>query len=56
MARRSPHAFSAEEMVEFASGLRGMCLNLEADNVSLLLHWLHSVLQSARKLMRSLNL
>jgi len=23
----------AEEMVEFASGLRGMCLNLEADNV-----------------------
>ncbi|NXD32473.1 ATPA synthase, partial [Spelaeornis formosus] len=23
----------AEEMVEFASGVRGMCLNLEADNV-----------------------
>ena len=23
----------AEEMVEFSSGLRGMCLNLEADNV-----------------------
>jgi len=24
---------SAEEMVEFSSGIRGMCLNLEADNV-----------------------
>lgn len=23
----------AEEMVEFSSGIRGMCLNLEADNV-----------------------
>ncbi|KAI5478024.1 hypothetical protein MNV49_005716, partial [Pseudohyphozyma bogoriensis] len=23
----------AEEMVEFSSGVRGMCLNLEADNV-----------------------
>ncbi|KAJ6511495.1 P-loop containing nucleoside triphosphate hydrolase protein [Mycena vitilis] len=25
--------FTAEEMVEFSSGVRGMCLNLEADNV-----------------------
>lgn len=25
--------FPAEEMVEFSSGIRGMCLNLEADNV-----------------------
>jgi F0F1-type ATP synthase alpha subunit len=26
---------TAEEMVEFSSGVRGMCLNLEADNVRL---------------------
>ena len=25
--------YTAEEMVEFSSGVRGMCLNLEADNV-----------------------
>src|SRR6201999_2476340 len=25
--------YIAEEMVEFSSGVRGMCLNLEADNV-----------------------
>lgn len=26
-------SFTAEEMVEFSSGVRGMCLNLEAENV-----------------------